>query len=36
MTWTLETVTTGTLVTITAADVPDGIDSADHTKAFAL
>jgi uncharacterized protein YndB with AHSA1/START domain len=35
MTWTLETVPTGTLVTITAADVPDGIDSTDHRRAFA-
>ncbi|MCW2817375.1 MAG: Activator of Hsp90 ATPase 1 family protein [Marmoricola sp.] len=34
MTWTLEPTTGGTLVTITATDVPDGIDSADHAVAF--
>lgn len=35
MTWTLDTVPSGTLVTITATDVPNGIDSADHATAFA-
>ena len=35
MTWALEPVDGGTLVTITATDVPDGIDSADHAVAFA-
>ena len=35
MTWSLEEVTAGTLVTITATDVPDGVSSADHTQAFA-
>lgn len=35
MTWTLEPVASGTLVTITATDVPDGIDSVDHATAFA-
>jgi uncharacterized protein YndB with AHSA1/START domain len=35
MTWSLEPVDDGTLVTITATDVPDGISSADHTAAFA-
>ncbi|MGC4111606.1 MAG: SRPBCC domain-containing protein [Nocardioides sp.] len=34
MTWSLETVDDGTLVTITATDVPDGISSADHAAAF--
>ena len=34
MTWTLEPHADGTLVTITATDVPDGIDSADHAAAF--
>lgn len=34
MTWTLEPEGAGTLVTITATDVPDGIDSADHAVAF--
>lgn len=35
MTWTLDTVPSGTLVTITATDVPDGIDRADHATALA-
>lgn len=35
MTWALEPVQGGTRVTITATDVPDGIDSADHATAFA-
>jgi len=35
MTWTLAPVADGTLVTITATDVPDGIDRADHSTAFA-
>ena len=35
MTWSLEAVEGGTLVTITATDVPDGIPSADHVAAFA-
>jgi len=35
MTWSLEAVDAGTLVTITATDVPDGISSADHARAFA-
>jgi uncharacterized protein YndB with AHSA1/START domain len=35
MTWSLEAVDAGTLVTITATDVPDGISSADHAEAFA-
>jgi uncharacterized protein YndB with AHSA1/START domain len=35
MTWSLEPVAGGTLVTITATDVPDGISSADHAQAFA-
>jgi uncharacterized protein YndB with AHSA1/START domain len=34
MTWSLEPVDTGTLVTITATDVPDGISSLDHATAF--
>ena len=34
MTWTLEPEGAGTLVTITATDVPDGIDSRDHAVAF--
>jgi uncharacterized protein YndB with AHSA1/START domain len=35
MTWSLEPVGRGTLVTITATDVPDGISSEDHAAAFA-
>lgn len=35
MTWSLEPVDRGTLVTITATDVPDGISSDDHVAAFA-
>lgn len=35
MTWSLEPVDDGTLVIITATDVPDGISSQDHAKAFA-
>lgn len=35
MTWSLEPVATGTRVTVTATDVPDGISSADHATAFA-
>ena len=35
MTWSLEPVEHGTLVSITATDVPDGISSEDHTLAFA-
>ncbi len=35
LTWTLEPDGAGTLVTITATDVPDGIDNADHEAAFA-
>jgi uncharacterized protein YndB with AHSA1/START domain len=35
MTWSLEPVEQGTLVTITATDVPDGISSEDHATAFA-
>lgn len=35
MTWSLEIVDGGTLVTITATDVPDGISSQDHAAAFA-
>lgn len=35
MTWSLESVNGGTLITITATDVPDGISSEDHTTAFA-
>ena len=34
MTWTLEPVGAGTLVVITATDVPDGISSEDHSAAF--
>jgi uncharacterized protein YndB with AHSA1/START domain len=34
MTWALEPVDRGTLVTITATDVPDGISSEDHATAF--
>jgi uncharacterized protein YndB with AHSA1/START domain len=35
MTWCLEPVDRGTLVTITATHVPDGISSQDHAAAFA-
>ena len=35
MTWSLEPADRGTLVTITATDVPDGISSEDHARAFA-
>lgn len=35
MTWTVDPVESGSRVTITAADVPDGISSADHAAAFA-
>lgn len=35
MTWTLERVDEGTLVIITATDVPDGISNQDHATAFA-
>jgi len=35
MTWTLESAPDGTLITITATDVPDGIPSVDHAAAFA-
>lgn len=35
MTWTVESHESGSLVTITATDVPDGIDSSDHATAFA-
>ena len=35
MTWTLNPVDGGTLVTITASDVPDGVSSEDHSAAFA-
>lgn len=35
MTWSLEPVDDGTLVIITATDVPDGISSQDHATAFA-
>jgi hypothetical protein len=35
MTWSLEVVEGGTLVTVTATDVPDGISSQDHAAAFA-
>lgn len=35
MTWSLESVGFGTLVTVTATDVPDGISSEDHAAAFA-
>lgn len=34
MTWSLEAAGSGTLVTITATGVPDGISSADHIEAF--
>jgi len=34
-TWSLEPVDRGTLVNITATDVPDGISSEDHATAFA-
>jgi uncharacterized protein YndB with AHSA1/START domain len=34
MTWSLEAAGAGTLVTITASGVPDGISSADHAEAF--
>lgn len=34
MTWSLEEVDEGTLVTITATQVPDGISSEDHVAAF--
>ncbi|HYO19494.1 MAG TPA: SRPBCC domain-containing protein [Dermatophilaceae bacterium] len=35
MTWSLEAVGNGTLVRITATDVPDVISSEDHATAFA-
>ena len=35
MTWSLQPLEDGTLVTITATDVPDGISSEDHVAAFA-
>lgn len=35
MTWSLELADDGTLVTITATDVPDAISSEDHATAFA-
>src|SRR5690348_7628906 len=35
MTWSLEPAEGGTLVTITATGVPDGISSEDHQQAFA-
>ena len=35
MSWSLEPVDRGTLVTIMATDVPDGISSEDHVTAFA-
>lgn len=35
MAWSLEPVDGGTLVVITATDVPDGISSQDHATAFA-
>ena len=35
MTWSLEPVDGGTLVTLTATDVPDGVARQDHTAAFA-
>lgn len=35
MTWSVEAIGTGTRVTVTATDVPDGITSEDHTAAFA-
>ena len=34
MTWSLAPAASGTLVTITATGVPDGISSADHVAAF--
>lgn len=34
MTWTLAPVAEGTLVVITATDVPDGISGRDHVTAF--
>jgi uncharacterized protein YndB with AHSA1/START domain len=34
MTWSLEAVEAGTLVTITATGVPDGISSTEHVRAF--
>ena len=34
LTWSLDPVGRGTLVTITATDVPDGIASKDHAAAF--
>lgn len=34
MTWSLDAATSGTVVTITATDVPDGISSSDHVAAF--
>jgi uncharacterized protein YndB with AHSA1/START domain len=35
MTWTFEPADAGTLVTIRATDVPDGIDPADHAAGLA-
>jgi uncharacterized protein YndB with AHSA1/START domain len=35
MTWSLTPVDDGTMVTITATDVPEGISSEDHQTAFA-
>jgi uncharacterized protein YndB with AHSA1/START domain len=35
MTWSLSEVPTGTLVAITAEDVPDGITAADHAEGMA-
>jgi uncharacterized protein YndB with AHSA1/START domain len=35
MTWAVEAVGSGSRVTVTATDVPDGISSADHATAFA-
>ena len=35
MTWSLEPVEEGTLVVVTATNVPDGISSRDHVAAFA-
>lgn len=35
ITWSLEPIDGGTLVVITAHDVPDGISSRDHATAFA-
>lgn len=35
MTWSVEAAGEGSLVVITATDVPDGISSADHAVAFA-